>query len=242
VKGIILAGGTGSRLSPLTDVTNKHLLPVGKKPMIVHSVEKLVSENISDIMIVTGTEHMGDMISLLGSGKRFNCNLTYRVQDEADGIAGALSLCENFSQGGPIIVILGDNIFSDSLHASIKKFNNIKKSPKCSLSLIQVDDPGRFGVPLIKNEKIIKIIEKPEYPESNYCVTGIYLYDKNVFRFISQLRKSGRGEYEITDVNNSYIKEGHVGYTILNGWWTDAGTHESYHAANSLCLDSQGGL
>ena len=237
MKGIILAGGTGSRLSPLTDVTNKHLLPVGRIPMIIHSVKKLVCEGIHDIMIITGIEHTGDMVSLLGSGNRFNCNFTYRIQDTPDGIAGALSLCENFASNESIIVILGDNIFSDSLYSSIEKFNMMKDSPKCLLNLVSVNDPQRFGVPTIREGRVVEIVEKPKNPKSNVCVSGVYLYDNSVFDFIRKLKKSKRGEYEITDVNNFYVNEGSVEYTILRGWWTDAGTHESYQLANSLCKE-----
>lgn len=232
MKGIILAGGTGSRLHPLTKVTNKHLLPVGDKPMILHSIEKLTKSSIHEIMIVTGTEHMGDMISLLGSGKSFNCNLTYKVQDTPDGIAGALLLCEDFASKNDVCVILGDNIFNETLAESIKTFYSFDASVKCVLNILEVNDPSRFGVPTIKDNKIIKITEKPQKPQSNYCVTGIYLYDQNVFGFIRNLKKSARGEYEITDVNNCYIKEGIAKYNILQSWWTDAGTHESYQIAN----------
>lgn len=232
MKGIILAGGTGSRLFPLTKVTNKHLLPVGKLPMILHSVKKLVDANIKDIMVITGTEHMGDIISLLGSGVGYDCEITYRIQDEPDGIAGALSLCKNFACDDSIVVILGDNIFSNSLSSSIKKFKEIDSSIKCLLNVVRVNDPERFGVPTIESGKIIKIIEKPDNPDSDYCVTGVYIYDKNVFNFINRLKKSNRGEYEITDVNNLYIENGHAGYNIFNEWWTDAGTHDSYQTAN----------
>tara|TARA_A100001515_G_scaffold137353_1_gene129866 strand:- start:267 stop:1037 length:771 start_codon:yes stop_codon:yes gene_type:complete len=233
MKGIILAGGTGSRLYPLTSVTNKHLLPVGDKPMILHSVKKLVDVGIDDIMIITGTEHMGDMISLLGSGKKYNCKFTYKVQDEPDGIAGALLLCEDFVSGNDMCVLLGDNIFKESLQDAITVFKESNPHlPKCVLNLVEVDDPTRFGVPTIKNNQIIEIIEKPRKPNSKYCVTGIYLYDNRVFDFIKSLKKSKRGEYEITDVNNSYIQNGKVMYNIFKSWWTDAGTHASYQNAN----------
>ena len=239
MKGVILAGGTGSRLLPLTRVTNKHLLPVGKKPMILHSVKKLTGIGIEDIIIITGIEHMGDMISLLGSGKNYGCNLTYRVQDDPDGIAGALLLCESFCGSEDMCVILGDNIFKDDLTNSLKAFSQISNNPKCLLSLSEVKDPKRFGVPTILEERIIEIIEKPNNPKSNYRVTGIYFYDKNVFKFIKKLAKSYRGEYEITDVNNFYIKEGFVQYNILKSWWTDAGTHESYQLANRYCSKNE---
>ena len=235
MKGIVLAGGTGSRLHPLTSVTNKHLLPVGRKPMIIHSVEKLVKSNITNIMIVTGTEYMGDMISLLGSGKDYKCEITYRVQDTPDGIAGALLLCEDFCGDSDFVVILGDNIFKNSLDKPMKKFKSISEYPKCLLNLYSVEDPRRFGVPTISNGNIVKITEKPKNPDSEYCVTGVYFYDKNAFKFAKRLKKSDRDEYEITDVNNCYIQEGFVGYNILDSWWTDAGTHKSYQLANRFC-------
>ena len=237
MKGIILAGGTGSRLKPLTKVTNKHLLPVGNRPMICHSIEKLVESNITDIMIITGTEHMGDMIALLGSGRSMGCELTYRVQDTPDGIAGALNLCRNFCKNDSSVVILGDNIFETSLEHAVEQFSkNVQtgKKPQCMLLLKKVDDPERFGVATIEGTKITEIQEKPEVPKSNFCVTGIYFYDKNVFGFIDSLKKSDRGEYEVTDINNMYIYKGDANFSILEGWWTDAGTHKSYQHANTL--------
>ena len=243
IRGVILAGGTGSRLLPLTRVTNKHLLPVGGLPMILHSVNKMVRSGITEIMIVTGTEHMGDMVSLLGSGKQYGCSLTYRVQDEADGIAGALSLCESFVNEKSFIVILGDNIFEDSLQKILAKFTEAKirrdENPTCALALKEVTDPERFGVAEIKGDKIVSIEEKPKIPRSNFCTTGIYLYDKHAFDFVRELKKSDRGEYEITDVNNEYIKLSGASYITLDGWWTDAGTHESYHKANVLIRDRE---
>ena len=235
MKGVILAGGTGTRLYPLTKVTNKHLLPVGKKPMILHAIDKLIEASVVDIMVVTGTEHMGDMVSLLGSGKDYGCKLTYRVQDEPDGIAGALLLCEDFVGKDPTAVVLGDNIFSDSLTPVIDKFKSIKyasANPVCTLALCEVDDSHRFGVAEIIGDRIAGIEEKPKYPKSNFCVTGIYIYDENVFSYIRNLKVSNRNEYEITDVNNQYISEGTASYVQLKGSWSDAGTHDSYHKAN----------
>jgi len=239
VKGIILAGGMGTRLFPLTKVTNKHLLPVGKLPMINQVVKKFVDLNIDEIMIVTGTEHMGDIVSLLGSGSEYGCSFTYKVQDQPNGIAGALLLCENFVGNDPVLVILGDNIFEDNLKNLITKFKQIKHSrkdvPTCTLMLKEVEDCKHFGVATInKAGEIIKIIEKPKIPETNLCVTGVYLYDKHVFEFIKQCEVSARGEYEITDVNVKYIKLRGATYIIADGWWTDAGTHESYQTANRL--------
>tara|TARA_Y100000310_G_scaffold213945_1_gene214927 strand:- start:2991 stop:3722 length:732 start_codon:yes stop_codon:yes gene_type:complete len=238
MKGVILAGGTGSRLLPLTKVTNKHLLPVGARPMILHSLQKLVECGIKDIIVITGTEHMGDMITLLGSGKDYDCNITYKVQDRPDGIAGALSLCESFCRDDNCVVMLADNVFQGSLHESIQSFLKVKKenenTPCCLLTLTPVDDPKRFGIASLKLGKIIKIVEKPKNPESDLCVSGIYLYDTNLFKFLKSLKKSGRGEYEITDLNNLYINNGITSFKILDGWWSDAGTHESYRNANLL--------
>ena len=238
MKGVILAGGTGSRLLPLTKVTNKHLLPVGELPMILHSVKKLVDVEITDIMVVTGTEHMGDMVSLLGSGKSFGCDFTYRIQDQPDGIAGALSLCEGFAKDSACAVLLGDNIFHETLHKIVDKFYTLKKKrgdlPTCVLALKKISDPQRFGVAEIKDDNIVAIEEKPINPKSDLCTTGIYLYDDHVFDIIKSLRKSDRGEYEITDVNNIYINSKGAAFTQLNKWWTDAGTHASYYRANVL--------
>ena len=234
MKGIILAGGNGSRLYPLTQTINKCLLPIGKDPMIVHSIRKLVECGITDIMIITGTDRIGDVLSFLGSGKRFDCSLTYRVQDEADGIASALYLAKDFAKNDSVTVILGDNIFEDSIASLIDSFNSNDSKIKCALSLKSVKDPERFGVAEVSNGKILSIEEKPQNPKSSYCITGIYIYDKNVFDYISTLEPSARGEYEITDVNNCYIRSGDVTFSVQAGWWTDAGTHDSYQLANRL--------
>lgn len=230
MKGIILAGGTGSRLYPLTKVTNKHLLPVGDKPMIYHPIEKLTEVGIDEILIVTGTEHMGAVVNLLGSGKDFGCRFTYKVQDEAGGIAQALGLAENFAGNDPVLVILGDNIFESSLKKAVKDYPG-----KGAQILIQdVPDPKRYGVAELDGDKVVSIEEKPSEPKSNYAVTGIYFYDPSVFECIKTLKPSGRGELEITDVNNHYIQKGAMKSSILSGWWTDAGTPESYQIANEL--------
>ena len=231
-KGVILAGGTGSRLKPLTDVTNKHLLPVGKKPMILHLVSKLVNVGITEIMVITGTEHMGDMISLLGSGNKYGCSFTFKVQESAAGIADALRLAENFVGNESFTVLLGDNIFQDELHSIVKKYENSDKG--CFLLLKEVTDPERYGVAVVDGSKITSIVEKPKEYISNLCVTGIYMYDSTAFRRIAKLVPSARGEYEITELNNSYIASGGVGFDVLSGWWTDAGTHISYQKANEL--------
>ncbi len=230
LKGVILAGGTGSRLMPLTKVTNKHLLPIGRKPMIYYPIEKLIFIGMEEILIVTGIEHMGDVVGLLGSGKDFGCRFTYKVQDEAGGIAQALALAENFTNERNLVVILGDNIFEDDLKDCADKF--IAQKVGARLLLKEVDDPQRFGVAEISGDRIISINEKPKRPKSNYAVTGIYFYDASVFDIIRTLKPSDRGELEITDVNNAYIAKRQLAYDILNGWWTDAGTFESLIRAN----------
>ncbi len=234
LKGVILAGGTGSRLMPLTKVTNKHLLPIGKKPMVYYPIEKLTSIGIEEILIVTGIEHMGDVVSLLGSGKDFGCRFTYKVQDEAGGIAQALGLAENFSHGCPLAVILGDNIFQASLKSYAEKFMAQKTGARILLK--QVSNPQRFGVAELSGDKIVHIEEKPAKPKSNYAVTGIYFYDATVFDIIRSLKPSTRGELEITHVNDAYIAKGKLAYDILDGWWTDAGTFESLVKANELVV------
>ncbi|WP_336762284.1 sugar phosphate nucleotidyltransferase [Paenibacillus sp. USHLN196] len=232
MKGIILAGGTGSRLFPLTKVTNKHLLPVGKYPMIFHPIYKLKLAGLTDIMVITGKEHMGEVVNLLGSGNEMGVSFTYRVQDEAGGIAQALGLAEQFVGDDQLVVILGDNVFADDITAFVDNFREQQAGAKI---LIQyVPDPSRFGVPELEGEKIISIEEKPQHPKSSYAVTGIYMFDHHVFDIIRTLRPSDRGELEITDVNNAYIKQGVLTYDILEGWWTDAGTHASLARANEL--------
>jgi glucose-1-phosphate thymidylyltransferase len=234
VKGVVLAGGTGSRLFPLTKVTNKHLLPVGYAPMIWHPVWKLKQAGIEEIAIVTGTEHMGAVVSSLGSGKDFGCRFTYKVQDEAGGIAQALALVENFAAGEPICVILGDNIFQDSLATEAKAF--AAQGQGARILLKSVEDPQRFGVAEVKDGKVLGIEEKPKAPKSNLSVTGIYFYDGQVFDIIRHQKPSGRGEMEITDVNNAYIQRGQMSFGTFQGWWSDAGTYPSLAHANDLAL------
>ncbi|AYB41926.1 sugar phosphate nucleotidyltransferase [Paenibacillus lautus] len=232
MKAIILAGGTGSRLYPLTKVTNKHLLPVGKYPMIFHPVFKLKQAGLSDILVVTGKDHMGDVVNLLGSGREMGVSFTYKVQDEAGGIAQALSLAEQFAGKDKMAVILGDNVFADDISQYVSNFKNQSKGAKI---LIQhVSDPSRFGVPELQGGRIISIEEKPRRPKSDYAVTGIYMFDHHVFDIIRTLKPSARGELEITDVNNAYIKRGELTFDVLQDWWTDAGTHESLAKANEL--------
>jgi glucose-1-phosphate thymidylyltransferase len=233
LRGVILAGGTGSRLRPLTKVTNKHLLPVGQKPMIYYPIEKLTSIGIDQILIVTGVEYMGDVVGLLGSGKEFGCQFTYKVQDEAGGIAQALGLAENFAQR--LAVILGDNIFQANLKNYADKF--ISQEAGARVLLKQVLNPQRFGVAQISDGKIVGIDEKPEKPKSNYIVTGIYFYNASVFDIIRTLKPSARGEFEITDVHNAYIAKSQLAYDILDGWWSDAGTFESLKRVNELVIE-----
>ena len=234
LKGVVLAGGTGSRLMPLTKVTNKHLLPVGQKPMIYYPIGKLTSIGIEEILIVTGVEHMGDVVSLLGSGKDFGCRFTYKVQDEAGGIAQALALAENFANERSLAVILGDNIFKSSLKDYAARFVSQKTGAR--LLLRQVPDPQRFGVAEISEGRVIGIEEKPKKPKSDYAITGIYFYDAAVFDIIRTLKPSARGELEISDVNSVYMAKGQLAYDILQGWWTDAGTFKSLIRANELVV------
>ena len=234
VKGVVLAGGTGSRLFPLTKVTNKHLLPVGYAPMLWHPVWKLKQAGITEILIVTGTEHMGDVVGCLGSGKDFGCRFTYKVQDEAGGIAQALGLAENFAASSPICVILGDNIFQDDLTAEVEAY--VKQGSGARILLKPVHDPQRYGVAEVKDGKVLGIEEKPKEPKSNLSVTGIYFYDGDVFNIIRTVKPSGRGEMEITDVNNAYINRGEMSFGTFQGWWTDAGTFPSLAHASDLAL------
>ncbi len=237
MKGVILAGGTGSRLFPLTKVTNKHLLPVGDKPMIYYPIEKLLEAGIDEILIVTGVDHMGDVVNLLGSGKDFKCRFTYKVQDEAGGIAQALGLAENFAGDSLITVLLGDNVFQGSIKGFVKNFKEQKRGAK--LLLKEVHDPERYGVAEIKDDRITGIEEKPKNPKTNYCVTGLYMYDSQVFDMIKTLKPSSRNELEITDINNRYVEKEELSYDFLKGWWTDAGTFESLKRASELVSDKQ---
>ena len=232
MKGIILAGGTGSRLFPLTKVTNKHLLPVGREPMIFHPVKKLTQAGIDEILIVTGVDHMGDVVNLLGSGREFGCRFTYKVQDEAGGIAQALGLAENFVGKDLCCVILGDNIFQDAITPFVHAFREQARGAR--LLLKRVQDPQRYGVAEVDGAKVVRIVEKPKEPKSDLAVVGIYFYDPDVFTVVRTLKPSARGELEITDVNNHYLRGGALQFDRLPGWWTDAGTFESLHLANEL--------
>jgi glucose-1-phosphate thymidylyltransferase len=232
LRGVVLAGGTGSRLYPLTKVTNKHLLPVGREPMIFHPIKKLVEAGIGEILVVTGTEHMGAVVGLLGSGKDFGCEFTYRVQDQAGGIAQALGLARRFGRGGRLAVILGDNIFESSIAPFADAYRRQVRGAKILVQ--EVDDPGRYGVAVTEGERVVHVVEKPKDPPSRLAVTGIYFYDEQVHEIIADLRPSARGELEITDVNNAYIARGELTFDVLPGWWTDAGTFESLDKATEL--------
>jgi glucose-1-phosphate thymidylyltransferase len=235
LKGIILAGGTSSRLFPLTKIFTKHLWPVGKYPMIIHAVNKLRQAGINEILIVSDRQQTGNIIQLLGSGEEFNVSLTYRIQEKTGGIAHALEVAKTFVNQEPVLVLLGDNIFSDDLTPYVESFKKQRKGAKVLLK--QVDDPHRYGVPELKENMIINIEEKPLNPKSSYAVTGIYMYDSSVFNFISTISPSERGELEITDVNNIYIINNQLTFDVLNGWWIDAGTHESLFLANELAMN-----
>lgn len=234
MRGIILAGGKGTRLHPLTKVTNKHLLPVGKEPMIFNPIRKMVEAGVTQVLIVTSTEHMGDIVNQLGSGKEFACEFTYRVQEEAKGIAHALLLGETFAAGEKILVILGDNITTGTLVPHVEAFR--KQSGGARVLLKKVGDPERFGVAAIDEKQVVQIEEKPEIPRSDYAVIGYYMYDHKVFDIIRGISPSVRGELEITSVNNRYIELGEFEYGILEGDWTDAGTFESWQYANQMML------
>ncbi len=233
MKGIILAGGLGTRLKPLTKVTNKHLLPVYDKPMIYYPLEALCRAGIRDIMIVTGGNSAGDFLRLLGNGREFGLkDIYYTYQEGEGGIADALRLCEHFVEGERMCVILGDNLFEHDITPYVQRF--AEQDSGARILLKNVPDPERFGVATLEGERIVSIAEKPARPASSFAVTGIYMYDRRVFDFIRRLKPSGRGELEITDVNNHYIREGDLYYDVLEGWWTDAGTFESLFAAGKL--------
>lgn len=236
MKGVILAGGKGTRMGPLTETINKHLLPVGREPMIWHPVKQLVNSGITDILVVTSGRHVGEVAGLLGSGRRFGCEFTYRVQEEAGGIAHALALAEGFSGGDKIVVLLGDNIFQHSLNTHIQAFRGQRKGVRVLLKEVAV--PGRYGVATLGGGKVVKIEEKPDRPKSRYAVVGCYMYDSRVFDMIRRISPSGRGELEITAVNNLYIEEGQLEYGFVRGRWVDAGTFESWFEANRILFET----
>ena len=238
MKGVILAGGTGSRLFPLTRVTNKHLLPVYDRPMIFYPIQTLVNAGVTDILLVTGGHSAGDFLRLLGNGKDFGLkHINYTYQEGEGGIADALRLAEHFADGGPICVVLGDNIIETNIIRACEEF--AERPQGARIILREVSDPERFGVPVFDGDRIVRIEEKPKEPKSRFAVIGIYIYDETVFDRIRRLRPSARGELEITDVNNQYLEEGTLSYSVLEGWWTDAGTFDSLLRANNLV--AQGG-
>jgi glucose-1-phosphate thymidylyltransferase len=237
MKGVVLAGGSGSRLNPLTRVTNKHLLPVYDKPMVYYPIQTLVNAGIEEILLVTGGKNSGDFLRLLGNGREFGLkHLNYTYQEGEGGIAEALGLAEHFAKGEPICVILGDNIIEHNIRLAVKRFLQQKSGAKILLK--EVEDAQRFGVVEISGKQVLGIEEKPQKPKSNYAVIGIYLYDASVFEKIRRCKPSGRGELEITDVNNFYIDEGSLTFDVLDGWWTDAGTFESLLRANALVAET----
>jgi glucose-1-phosphate thymidylyltransferase len=237
MKGIVLAGGTGSRLFPLTKITNKHLLPIYDRPMIYYPIQTLVDAGIQDIMIVTGGRNSGDFLRLLANGKEFGLkHINYTYQEGEGGIADALALAEHFADGQQICVVLGDNIIEGSIRAAADQFRT--QGAGAHILLKQVEDAERFGVAEVDGGKILGIEEKPRNPKSNYAVTGIYMYDATVFEKIKTLVPSRRGELEITDVNNAYIAQGNMTFSFLEGWWTDAGTFDSLLRATNLVAQS----
>jgi glucose-1-phosphate thymidylyltransferase len=233
MKGVVLAGGLGTRMYPLTKVTNKHLLPVYKEPMIYYPIKTLVNAGIDEILIVTGGNNAGDFLRLLGNGKDFGLkHLNYTYQEGEGGIAAALSLAEHFADRDKIVVVLGDNIIEKNIRQAVESYRTQEDGAKIMLK--EVPDPQRFGVPAFDGGKIIRIDEKPLKPASSYAVIGIYMYDRKVFDFIKTLKPSERGELEITDVNNFYIREGKITWDVLDGWWSDAGTFESLQYAGNM--------
>ena len=233
MKGVVLAGGLGTRLLPLTKVTNKHLLPVYNKPMIFYPIQTLVNAGVTEIMLVTGGNNAGDFLKLLGNGKAFGLkHLDYTYQEGEGGIADALRLAEHFADREPVCVMLGDNIIEGNILTAAKAF--LQQQQGAKILLKDVKDPQRFGVPVLEGKRVVRIEEKPANPQSTYAVTGVYFYDATVFDIIKTLKPSGRGELEITDVNNAYIAAGTLTWDVLDGWWTDAGTIESLHLANQL--------
>jgi glucose-1-phosphate thymidylyltransferase len=237
LKGVVLAGGLGTRLRPLTSVTNKHLLPVYNQPMIYYPIQTLVNAGIIDIMIVTGGNSAGDFLRLLGNGKAFGLkHLNYAYQEGEGGIAAALSLVEHFASDGPVCVVLGDNIIQGNIRAAVNSYR--EQGGGAKIILKKVPDPQRFGVPRLDGQRVVRIDEKPAKPASDYAVIGIYMYDQAVYEIIRTLKPSGRGELEITDVNNAYIARNAMTWEALEGWWTDAGTFESLLRASNLVAET----
>ena len=240
MKGIVLAGGLGTRLYPITKITNKHLMPVYNKPMVFYPIRTLVDAGVEDILIVTGGNNAGDFLRILRNGEEFGLKrLSYRYQEGEGGIATALSLAEDFVADDNVCVILGDNIYEKSLKRSATEFTRIGKGARIHLK--QVENPQRFGVPVMQDDRIVSIEEKPKAPRSNFAVTGLYMYDPSVFQIIKTLKPSGRGELEITDVNNAYIERGEMTWEVIDGWWSDAGTFDSLLRANILVASQHDG-
>lgn len=238
MKGVILAGGSGTRLRPLTRVVNKHLLPVGKYPMIHYALQHMAEAGIQDIMVITGKPSAGLYTEYIGSGEAWGVKVCFKIQEQPGGIAQGLGLAEGFvAQGDKTMLLLGDNLFEDSLSQEIREFEEHGEGARVFLK--QVDDPSRYGVPVLNENKIERIMEKPEQPPSDYAVTGIYLYDSDVFQHIRSLTPSARGELEITDLNNKYADAGKLSFGLLHGWWTDAGTHESLLEAGQRLLERE---
>ena len=237
MKGVILAGGLGTRLYPLTKITNKHLLPVYDKPMIFYPLQTLINAGIDDILIVTGGNNAGDFLRLLGNGKEFGLkHVNYTYQEGEGGIAEALGLAEFFAEKDKVCVVLGDNVIEKNIRKAVQSFEQQKEGAKIIIK--EVPDPQRFGVPTLEGDRIVRIVEKPKVPQSPYAVTGIYMYDCTVFDIIKILKPSDRGELEITDVNNAYIERGQMTWEILDGWWTDAGTFSSLLRASQLVAET----
>jgi glucose-1-phosphate thymidylyltransferase len=234
MKGVLLAGGTGTRLLPLTKVTNKHLLPVYKKPMIYYPIETLINAGIKDILIVTGGEHIGDFFRLLGSGKEWGVHFSYEIQEGNGGTGAALLLAESFAKDEEFMVILGDNIVIDNVRSFVEDFKRKKDQFKAKILITKVKDPQKYGVVTIQDNRIVSIIEKPKNPKSNYVNTGLWMFTPEVFDLLKKLKKSPRGEYEVTDVLAHYVKESQLSYSILKSPWTDAGTFESLYNATVL--------
>ncbi|MBU1743084.1 MAG: NTP transferase domain-containing protein [Proteobacteria bacterium] len=233
MKGVVLAGGLGTRMAPLTRVTNKHLLPVYDKPMIFYPIQTLVNAGIEEIMVVTGGNHAGDFLKLLSNGHDFGLkHVNYTYQEGEGGIAAALALTEHFVAGDRVCVVLGDNIIEGNIRSAVEAY--LPQEAGAKIMLKEVPDPQRFGVPVLEGDRVVEIIEKPPTPPSSYAVIGIYMYDQGVYDLIRPLKPSARGELEITDVNNAYIDRGLMTYDVLEGWWTDAGTFESLRRASNL--------
>lgn len=241
MKGIILAGGLGTRLRPLTLVANKHALPVYDKPMAFHVIDYLREAGITDIMVITGREHCGDLIALIGSGRDLGVAVTYRVQEDADGIAGALKLCESFAGGEDVIVVLGDNLLENGIKPIVDSWEE-RGEGGAMIAVTEVEDPERFGVATLDNKgQVVNLVEKPKHPETNLAVIGVYIYDFQVWDILPILEPSDRGEYEITDVNKAYMKREELFCTKVQGWWHDAGTIESMYDATVLMRELRKG-